>query len=70
MTRAERIEGAIRAARAVAASTGARELSARPAMPGDRLARGTWTPEDERRLRERGEIVMPDGRVYRIKGDV
>lgn len=46
MTRAERIEAAILAARAVAA-----------------------TPEeDERRLRERGEIVTPGG-VYKIKGD-
>ena len=69
MTRAERIEAACRAARAVAATPEARELSQRPAMPGDKLARGTWTPEDDRRLRERGEIVMPDGRVYRIKGD-
>ena len=66
--RAERIEGAIVAARAVAATPEARELNRRSAKDGDKFIRGCWTPEDERRLRERGEINTPYGPI-RIKGE-
>lgn len=64
--RAERIEAAIQAARQVAASPGAIELSRKPRMRGDKHTRGTWTYEQ--RLRDRGEILMPDGQIFRIKG--
>ena len=66
--RAERIEGAIVAARAVAATPEARELHRRSAKDGDKFIRGCWTPDDEKRLRERGEINTPYG-PYRIKGE-
>ena len=66
MSRASRIETAIQAARQVAATPGARELHRREAKLGKNPPLGSWTAEDERRLRERGEIVTPGG-VYRIK---
>jgi hypothetical protein len=66
--RAERIEGAIRAARAVAQTPEARDLNRRSAKDGDKFIRGCWTPEDERRLRERSEINTPYGPI-RIKGE-
>ena len=68
MTRAERIEAAIRGARAVAATPEARELHRRESAQGKKVPLGSWTVEDERRLRERSEIVTPGG-VYKIKGD-
>ena len=68
MTRAERIEAAILAARAVAATPEARELHRRSAKDGDKFIRGCWTSEDEQRLRGRGEINTPYGPI-RIKGD-
>lgn len=68
MTREERIEVAIVAARKVAASPEARELHRRSSAKGDKAPAGTWSGEDERRLRERGEIVTPGG-VYRLRGD-
>lgn len=64
--RAERIEAAILAARAVAATPEARELHRRSAKDGDKFVRGCWTPDDEKRLRERGEIDTPYGPI-RIK---
>lgn len=65
---AERIEGAILAARAVAQTPEARDLHRHSAQSGDKFVRGCWTAEDERRLRERGEINTPYGPI-RIKGD-
>ena len=65
MTRAERIEAAIVAARQVAASPEAKDLRRRSNGKA-----GVWTAEDEARLR-RGEIAvtLPDGRrdVYRLR---
>lgn len=58
---AERVETAITAARAVAATPAAKELH--------RLSRGKhggWTAEDEKRLRE-GVIQTPHG-PYRLRG--
>lgn len=66
--RAERIEAAIQAARQVASTPGAIELSRKPRMRGDKHTRGTWSSEDEQRLRDRGEIVMPDGQIYTLRG--
>ena len=56
---AERIETAIKAARAVAATPEAHELHRR-----SKGKHGAWTAEDERRLRD-GVIVTPGG-PYRI----
>lgn len=65
MTRAERVEAAIVAARKVAVSPEAKDLRQRSNGKA-----GTWTAEDEARLR-RGEVavVLPDGRrdVYRLR---
>lgn len=63
MTRAERIEAAIIAARKVAASPEANECARRT-----RGKHGQWSAEDERRLRERGEIGTPSG-TYRLRDD-
>lgn len=63
MTRAERIEAAIVAARKVAASPEANECARRT-----RGKHGQWSAEDERRLRERGEISTPSG-TYRRRDD-
>ena len=63
MTREERIEAAIVAARKVAASPEANECARRT-----RGKHGQWSAEDERRLRERGEISTPSG-TYRLRDD-
>lgn len=57
----ERVERAIVAARAVAATPEAAELQRRTGGK-----HGAWTAEDERRLRE-GVIVTPGG-PYRLRG--
>lgn len=59
--RAARVEAAIVAARAVAATPEAKELHRR-----SKGKHGAWTAEDERRLRE-GAIVTPGGQ-YRLRG--
>jgi len=69
--RAERIEGAIQAARAVAQTPEARELHKRELKRteksnGKDMPLGSWTSEDERRLREDGVIMTPRG-PYRLR---
>mgnify|MGYP000178480257 CR=1 FL=1 len=71
MSRAERIERAILAARAVAATPETRDLHKRELKRteksnGKDMPLGSWTFEDERRLRDDGVIMTPRG-PYRLR---